>query len=1456
MSSIDDRVVNMKFDNAQFEHGVKTTLASLEALNKSLKLEGATKGLSDLDAAGKSVQLGHLASAADDIAGRFKAMSVIAITALATIAHQAITVGLGLAKSLTVNPIQSGLQEYETNLNSIQTILSNTAWQNTGLVDVNKALATLNAYSDQTIYNFGQMARNIGTFTAAGVKLDVAVNAIKGIANLAAVSGSNAEQASSAMYQLSQALATGTLKLIDWNSVVNAGMGGKVFQDALMETARVHGVAIDKMVKDAGGFRNTLENGWLTGQVLTETLAKFTGDLTAAQLKTMGYNEKQIEGILKMGKIAQDAATKVKTVSQLIGTLQEAAGSGWAATWQLIFGDFDEAKNLFTDVNNVLGDFIKSSADARNKILGDWKALGGRTALIDTISNAFHALIAVLKPIGDAFRQIFPATTGKNLADLTNVLKYFTAGLTITSETADKLRRTFAGVFAVLGIGWDVVKLLVGVFFSLFDTASQGSGDFLEITANIGDFLVALRKAINEGNGLAKVFQAISRALSVPIQLIKAFTKILAGLFDEFDADAAAHEVTDFVKNFGPLGKLAEFIAFVWGKIGKVFAAVWEAMGPLAQKFSEWFAEINDAVGGLDFQTLLDAINSGALVGLVLVLKNMLGGGGGISSVLSELTSTLSAMQTTLQATTLLEIALAVGVLAVSIAILSKIDSEGLAKALSAISVMFVQLLAALIVLDRMPGNNVIKLYAMAASLVVLGLAIGVLAISVKALSTLSWDELLKGLAGVSVLLAAIVTAANFLPDGARLISTGLGLVILATAIKILASAVTDLSGLSWEEMAKGLVGVGALLAALTLFSMFAQANATGVLSGAGIVLLAVGIKLLASAMLDIAGLSWESIGKGMTVLAGGLALIGVALSLIPPTSLFSAAAVLVVASSLSLIGDALAKMGAFSWDTIGKGLTTLAGALVLIGAALILIPPSAPLSAAGILIVAVAIGILADALQQLGGMSWSEIGKGLTVLAGALTIITIALLLLPSALPGALALIIVASALTILAVVLKTLAGMSWGEIAKGLGALALAFTVLGLAAAILTPTIPAMLGLGLAIALIGAGLALAGAGVFLFATGLTALSVAGAAGAAAIVAIVTAVIGLIPVLVKQVGIALLLLIDILIEGVPKIVELIISLIIQLLDGLDKVLPKIADLVVKLIVLILQILEQAIPKMVVAGYHILIGVLEGIRDNIGKVIKTAGEVIENFLRGIGAAAPGIIQAGFDMLLSFIRGLTRAIDQNSKLMGEAGADLALAVINGMIKGLGSGVGKVAQAAKNVAKSALDSALNFLGISSPSKEFVKVGQYSDEGLAVGLTKYTTVVKKAAEGVGDGAMSSLRDSLSGMSDLINGDIDLAPTITPVLDLTNVKRDSAVLASLMSVKPINLDSAYASAKQVSAAIQNSNTQDTSDDSTGSTTNQTFNQYNTSPKALSSADIYRQTKNQLSTAKGGLPT
>lgn len=1462
---VDDRVVGLKFDNAQFSMAIQATLDSLAKLNNSLKLDGATKGLADVAAAGRSVQLGHISSAVDDIAGHFKAMSVVAITALASITHQALATGTALIESLTIDPIKSGLSEYETNLNSIQTILANTQAAGVTLEDVNKALDELNHYADDTIYSFAEMAKNIGTFTAAGVALGPAVSAIKGIANLAALSGSNAEQAAGAMYQLSQAISAGTVKLIDWNSVNAAGIGGTVFQRALAQTAVTMGklsagaVTLDgamQTVKINGeAFRTTLEQGWLTSDVLTATLSQFTSDLTDADLAAQGFSDSQIEAIQNQARTAKAAAVEVKTMTQLLGALREAAGSGWAQTWQLIFGNFTEAKALWSGVYNTLSGMVGNAAEARNQLLGDWKKLGGRDVLIEAIGNGFNAFLAVIKPIKDAFREIFPAKTAQDLYNITVALRKFTQNLIVGAETADKIKRTFAGVFAIFGIGYDIVARLVGILFHLFGMFADSDSNILSATASIGDFLVALRSALQTSEGIRKFFQNLEKILETPVKILIFLGHLLGDLFDNFDTEGAAKKVLSFTENLGPLGKAADFVVYAWEKMFGSFGKIWNFFEPLADKFVAIFKKVSDAVGGVNFGDLLAAINTGALVAFVMVLKNSFGGGG-ISGIMSELTETLSTMQTTLKATTLLEIALAVGILAISVSVLSNIDADKLTKALAAIAIMFTQLLASLAILTQLPGNNVVRLYVMAAAMTVLAVAIVILAAAVKMLSDLSWEELVKGLAGVVILLAAVTASAALLPDGARLISTGIGIIAIAVAIKILASAVQDLSGLDWGEMARGLVGVGAILAALTLFTRFAGANAGGVLAGAGLILLAVAIKILASAIQDISSISWENVGKGMAVLALSLALMTAALDGVSPTAPLQAAGIAVVAASMLILAEAMKSISGISWENVGKGLLVLALGLSLITAALDGLPPTAPLSAAGILIVAVAMTILADALKQMGSFSGEEIAKSLIVLGGALLIITVALDAMETALPGAAAVLVVAAAFAILAPVLKILGGMSWEEIGKGLLVLALALTIIGVAGYAFEGAIPGMLGLGAAIALIGLGLALAGAGVFLFATGLIALGVGGAVATAALVAMISAVIGLIPMFVRQVGIALLILLDILTEAIPKIVEFFYKLVVQILEGFTQLLPKIEPVIKQLITVILSILEAAIPEIYRAGLKILIGILEGIRDNIHQIVTTAVDVLEQFIKGIIDNLPDVIEAGVQLILAYIRGLTKAINEHSAELGDAGGDLAVAIIKGMTNGLWSGTGKVADAARGVAKSALNAAMKFLGINSPSKEFMYLGEYSGEGMALGFKNISGFVARAAASVGQKSLDAMKKSVAGLSSILAHDIDPSPVITPVIDLSGARKSAAELWNMMDTKPVSVDSSYSSARfaangfeqNKAAADDNGN-----DPGTGDTI---YNQYNNSPKTLSTAEIYRQTKNQLSSAKGGLPT
>ena len=448
-TTIDQQVVEMRFDNRNFQQNISETMSTLEKFKQKLRLDGATRGLEDVNKATKGVDMSGLGKTVDAVSMKFSALQVMGVTALANITNSAVNAGKRMISALTIDPIKTGFQDYETQMNAVQTILANTASKGSTLQDVNSALDELNTYADKTIYNFTEMTRNIGTFTAAGIDLKTSVDSIQGIANLAAVSGSTSQQASTAMYQLSQALASGTVKLMDWNSVVNAGMGGQVFQDALKATSKELKTGAEAAIKAEGSFRESLKTGWLTSEVLTETLKKFTtsganeyvakytglskeavqaaldeaearyGEADAIEKASealaakSGKNKNEIKSALQFAKTAEDAATKVKTFSQLWDVLKESAQSGWATTWKLIVGDFEQAKALLTPLATFLTNIIEKFSKARNDLLKS--ALGKSFA---NLSKKINTIIAPAKKASQTITNV--KDTVKDLGDIVN----------------------------------------------------------------------------------------------------------------------------------------------------------------------------------------------------------------------------------------------------------------------------------------------------------------------------------------------------------------------------------------------------------------------------------------------------------------------------------------------------------------------------------------------------------------------------------------------------------------------------------------------------------------------------------------------------------------------------------------------------------------------------------------------------------------------------------------------------------------------------------------------------------------------------------------------------------------------------------------------------------------------------------------------------------------------------
>ena len=1292
-TTIDERVVEMRFDNKQFEQNIQTSLSSLDKLKKSLNLEGAAKGLETVnDAANKcSGNMSPLSNAVETVRVRFSALEVMAITALQNITNSALAAGKNLVSAFTIDPIKTGFEEYETQINAVQTILANTSSKGTTLDQVNNALDELNHYADMTIYNFTEMTRNIGTFTAAGVDLDTSVAAIKGIANLAAVSGSNSQQASTAMYQLSQALAAGTVKLQDWNSVVNAGMGGQVFQDALKETAKVHGIAIDEMIKDEGSFRETLSKGWLTSDILTETLAKFTGDLNEDQLRTMGYTDDQIKSIMEMGKTANDAATKVKTFTQLFDTLKEAAQSGWTQSWEIIVGDFEEAKELLTEVSDTFSAVINASADARNKMLQDWKDLGGRTMMIEAVKNVFEGLVSVAKPVREAFNEIFPPMTGKQLAEITERIRDLTAKFKMGEESSKNLKNTFKGVFAVLDIVGQAFKAVaggVGELIGLFLPAGNG---VLSLTGSFGEYLVKLDETVKKTDIFGKAVSTVVDIVKTVITFVKTagekvkeFGKTAGEKFD-FPGFELFHSflerVHDRMAQIGDgAGKMKSGVIVAFEMMGealekckflKVMEALWTAVkviaGGIADAVGTMMGTLAEKLGNADFSGVLDVLNSIAVGGIALSISKFLksvtepleGLNGvleGVTGILDGVRGCFETYQTNLKAGTLLKIGAAIALLAGSIVAISLIDSDKLSASLGAITVLFANLLGAMTIFNKISSDTG-KVAKACTAMIAMSVAVSILAGALKKVSDLDWGELARGLVGIAGLTTIVVASSKAMASGQKQVMKGAtSLIIFGAAIKILASACRDLSKLQWDELGRGLTGVGVLFAEIAVFLRVAKFNGKMLSTATGIVILSAAMKVLASACKAFGQMEWSEIGKGLAGIGGLLAELAVFTNLAGNAKhvMSTGVALIAIGAAMKIFASAVKDFGQLQWDEIGRGLTAMGGALAEVAIAVNLMPKNMIGIGTGLVIVGGALEIIANCMSKFGGMQWEEIGRGLTVMGGALAELAISLNFMKGTLGGSAALLVASGSLAVLAPVLSILGALSWEAIAKGLISIAGAFTIIGVAGAVLTPLVPTILALSGAFALIGvgvltigAGLLAAGTGLSALAIGFTALATAGAAGATAIVAaltvIVTGIAGLIPAVLTKVGEGIIAICKVIAAGAPAIGEAVKAVVLTLIDVFVSCVPQLADGALQLVVGVLAALVTYTPQIVDLAFKFLIGILEGIASNL----------------------PSLIKAGVDVLVAFFAGIVDAlkgIDTGALLKGIAGIGLLSAIM--------------------------------------------------------------------------------------------------------------------------------------------------------------------------------------------------
>lgn len=944
--TIDERVVEMKFDNKQFETNVRTSMSTLEKLKDSLNMRGAAKSFEELDKASKKVDMSGLGSAVESVRLKFSALQVVAITALQNITNSAISAGERLVRALSIDQVSAGWDKLAKKTTSVATLVA----QGYDMSTVEEQLERLNWFTDETSYNFTDMVDSISKFTAAGQDLKSSVSAMEGIANWAALSGQNASTASRAMYQLSQAMGAGVMRLEDYKSIQTANMDTAEFRQKCLDAA----VALGTLKKQADGTYISIANGlngtaeaftksqfttqltkgaWLTSDVMM----KVFNDYSAAVDQIYEYAEekgitasqaiKELGGSVDaFGLKAFLAAQEAKTFADAIDATKDAVSTGWMKTFELIFGNYEEQRVLWTDLANALWDVFASGAERRNALLEEWADLGGRTTLVEAFWAAWNNVAEVLGIVKEAFREVFPPATGEQLLSITKALKSFADSLKISEETAGKLRRTFKGLFSIVDI---FRKLVGGVFRTALKVLCQLLGmadaDLLGLTARVGDAITKFRDWLTENNYITKGLEALVGAISAVIKKIREWIKKLWDLPQVQNAfKKVSQAVQDCMANFEKyigigIDKIGEFFsqlknldsitlkdigaAFknVGNNILTYFVNIFGSFGTFQDLVNNMrysvksrFLEMGESVDGLRnriFDFVLEArskVKSNFGIGEILTLG--IGTGlivtirkvdkiiaavkkplaeigkvlGNFNGILVSVKNAVNASVSEIKSRAVLNVAKSIGILAASIVVLTLVDQDKLWSAVGALAAL-ASVMVAVSAAMALINKFLGGNFKNSLSIVSLAASILILVAALKKMEELDSTKVHNNAAVLGVLGAGLVLFAGLLGKYVPHLSKGaLGLVAIAVSLKIIASALKDLDGVDLESLNRSVGILIGIIVGLVIVSVACSSITIG--AGAGILALVIALKVLINVLNSFGNLDVAKMRANMDV--------------------------------------------------------------------------------------------------------------------------------------------------------------------------------------------------------------------------------------------------------------------------------------------------------------------------------------------------------------------------------------------------------------------------------------------------------------------------------------------------------------------------------------------------------------------------------------------------------------
>lgn len=1546
MASVDKRVVDLQFNNAHFAKGVESTIKSLDDLNRNLDNTGAS------------------GSGLEKLRVGFDALDVVGMTVISNLANAAIDLGKTIVNyaakpfDMAINQIVTGGIKRAKNIENARFLLGGLFGDEQVMnKDAGKMVSKVDWVMDNalesvsgTAYGLDQAAKAAAQFAASGIEAgEPMIQVLKGVAGVAALTNSEFDDISKIFTNVA---GTGRVTRNELNSLAMRGINPFI-------------LLAEHMGKSVAEVQEILSspNANISAETFFATFEQFSDHATKANETFSGSLSNLRSALSRIGAVvAQPGLEMARNVFNELREVVNALNKSLKPVQNALISMMTNAAGLDKDGNPV-GWLVSSLRDLSTMMKeggGIEKLSKIFTNVLSTMQNVGKGISSVFAPIKDAFQEIFPPVTLDTIINLTANIAKLTSHFQITDATAEKLKRTFAGVFALLDIAKDVVLTVARGFGVLMSFLSPVGDALLTVTAFIGDLIVRFREGASAGdvfNNALDGFKSFLETIGTGIQW--AIDKISNQMsrFGGIDLGPLKIFSDETQTMFNPVLFIVETAQKAFDGLRKAFEWLGPFLSELAPNIKKGFQAVGDAITNIlnyigfediraFVQFLLDGTMTGAIIGLVNKLDLITGkinGMGGLTGVMIDFRKSLAAYQAELNAKVLVKIAVAIAILAGAMWVLSTIPAEALGPAVAAMTSLFGQLVGSMAIISK-NIDGPIRIMLLANAMVSMGLALIAMSAAMKILATLNPEQLALGVAAMAILLGELTLTVFALDEvEGRINPIAKSMISMAVALVIMAKAVQMIGQMSVEDVLKGTTAIAALLATLAGFIKIVPEKSIKGLGGSFIAL-SIGMFIMAKAISNLAKLSWEDLSKGILSVAAILSILTGMTKLIEPENLKGVGvAMVLIGVGMNIMASAMRTLSTLSWEDLSKGLVGLSAImLMLITLTSKIDPYGMDNLGKSMIAIGIGVGLLALSISSLSKLSWSELSVGLAALGGALGILAATAYVLSETdiKSGAGALALLAISIAILVPSLLLLSKMSIAGMLVMVSALAWIFIVIGVAAKILEPVVPVLLGLSNAVALLGVGVFLLGAGLFLLAAAMASVAVGGVAFAGALSVVLTAIIDLIPYAVDRIGVAIIQLLDVLIEALPKIIivlgmllqgiidllweylepilEVIGYLIIKLLDLLITYTPIIVEAIVIILIDVLETITDYIPEIVVAAVELIIGFVEGLIQSIPLVVDAILRLIEALLVELFTLIPRLVDIGFnaitqfmdemektlrdrvpemvdtamDMLDAIVDGLAYAIETSGPrlremmiTLGEAlwngfkgffginsssklAEDGAGFIIQGIVNGLTSGIQKVKDTIVDVAKSiwngfkdffgihspstlmeteggnviagvdnglkngekslgdrakevgsaifngikgaveniggvaenvvgtlgnGLKNGLDFvgdsakkiggsilsgikgvLGINSPAKTMIEAAHFTGQGLIVGLKQMNGAVLGASEDLGSGVVDGVRSSLVKMGELLNEDVGLQPVITPVIDLTDVRRD----------------------------------------------------------------------------------